>query len=497
MHIAGKRITTTGVVLLAVILAGLFLRVFCLGKQSIWLDEAWSIWMSKMSLSQIVTTPENSPPLYYLALHFWVRLFGTSAVTVRFLSVLFGVLAIPMIYLVGRQLVNEEVGLLGALILAFSSFNIWSSQEARTYSLMVLLSLFSIYLFLRLLKRSSLAISIGYVLFTALLLYTHVYGLFVLIAQNIYLITLVFLSRNHVLRLRNWVSIQAIVLALFLPWIGTFINSAKAVSTGFWIPLPTFGTIFQTFVIYSNTARLLALFLALSVFSLFAYQKISGAIDWKAPLKAFESYTWEVHVQDGTPVYFLVVLLFTVNAIPFLISRFATPIYYYKYTIAASVAFYLLVAKGISNINYRPTKLALISIIILLSVVNLPYTYYEITKPQAREAVSFIDANAERGDLVLISPDWEQVTFEYYNDRTDVAVKGIYVDAILAADDTRAKINELQSDLHDRSRVWYLDATRPTKATENFTLTILNESYVQIYTQSYVGYNIYLYEKRT
>lgn len=42
----------------------------------------------------------------------------------RLLSVLFGVLAIPMIYLVGRELFNKEVGLVGALILAVSSFNV-------------------------------------------------------------------------------------------------------------------------------------------------------------------------------------------------------------------------------------------------------------------------------------------------------------------------------------------------------------------------------------
>jgi hypothetical protein len=60
-----------------------------------------------------------------------MMLFGTSEVAVRLLSALFGVLAIPMIYLVGRELFNEEAGLVGALILALSSFNIYSTSTTR------------------------------------------------------------------------------------------------------------------------------------------------------------------------------------------------------------------------------------------------------------------------------------------------------------------------------------------------------------------------------
>ena len=113
MKIADERITKYGLALLAIVLIGLFLRVYQLGTQSIWYDEAFSISLSKMSLSQMVqaTAADVHPPFYYLILHYLVALFGTSAVAVRLLSVLFGVLAIPMIYVVGRQLFNKEAGL--------------------------------------------------------------------------------------------------------------------------------------------------------------------------------------------------------------------------------------------------------------------------------------------------------------------------------------------------------------------------------------------------
>ena len=136
MEVAGQKITTYGIALLGIVLIGAFLRVYHLGTQSIWFDEAYSVGLSSLSVPQIVqaAAADVQPPLYYLLLHYWMMAFGTSESAVRLLSVLFGVLAIPMIYVVGRQLFNKEVGLVAALILALSSFNIYYSQETWMYS---------------------------------------------------------------------------------------------------------------------------------------------------------------------------------------------------------------------------------------------------------------------------------------------------------------------------------------------------------------------------
>ena len=533
MKIADERITKYGLALLAIILIGLFLRVYQLGTQSIWYDESFSIWTSNLAVPQIVPTVAAAaqPPLYYFLLHYWMMVFGTSASAVRLLSVLFGVLAIPMIYVVGRQLFNKEAGLVGALILALSSFNIWYSQETRMYSLMVFLALLSMYFFLCLLQRSTLALSAGYVLSTMLLLYTHYYGMFVVIAQNIYIVTLLVLSKRHTYKLRHWIGLQAIVLALFAPWM-VVVLSSQSVAGGvlssqsvagalhmiaWWHPQPTAVTLIFTYELYSGTAGLIAdsdtvvllakvlsaLFLGLSVFSLFAYQKVRGAMDWKAPLKSLESYSWEVRIriQDLTPVYFLAVWLLAVNLIPFVISLVSTPpIYFFRYTIAASVALYLLVGKGTANINNKPTKLAVIGVVAALSVASLPSYYFGVTRDQNREATSLIDANAKSGDVVLIYPDFVNITFNYYNNRTDVAVKQIsYGNGLV--NNPEATTEALQSDVNGHDRVWFYDGALGTP-TENFTLNFLNESYAKIYVKSYYIYNkyssweVYLYEKR-
>jgi len=512
VEVAGQKITTYGIALLGIVLIGAFLRVYHLGTQSIWFDEAYSVGLSSLSVPQIVqaAAADVQPPLYYLLLHYWMMVFGTSESAVRLLSVLFGVLAIPMIYVVGRQLFNKETGLVGALILALSSFNIYYSQETRMYSLMALLALLSMYFFWRFLRQSNLVSSVGYVLSTTLLVYTHYYGFFVVIAENFYVVTLLLLSKNRTYKLKHWVALQAIVVALFVPWVAVLIGQISRRITRVNLAPPTLATISHTFIVYSGTALLVALFLGLSVLSLFTYQKVRGSMDWKAPLKALQSYAWKVRIANVEPVYFLAVWLFAINIIPFIISRFSAPIYSYsleRYAIAGAVALYLLVAKGINNINHRYTKVAVIGIIIVLSAANLQPYYTSITKPQAREATSFIDANLKSGDMVLVSPEWEHFTFDYYNNRTDIVVKPIYswnvVDKPINSSATPSvnrpedKIKEIQSDVSGHDRVWLLYAyAGEDKLAKNFTLSVLNESYTNTYKMSYYTYEVYLFEKR-
>jgi len=516
VEVAGRKITKYGIILLAIVVVGAFLRIYHLGTQSFWQDEVFSVALAKMTLPQMVqATAQNvNPPFYYFLLHYWMMIFGTSDSAIRLLSALFGILAIPTIYVVGRQLFNKEAGLLAALILALSSFNIWYSQEARMYSLMVLLALLSMYFFWRFLQQSNLVSSVGYVLSTTLLVYTHTFGWLVVVAENIYVVTLLVLSKDRTYRLRHWAVLQAIVVALFVPWMAVLIaQTLRHVTTGSNLAAPTIADFIYTFSEYSGTGVLLVLFLALSVLSLFGYQKVRGSMDWKAPLKALESYAWEVHIQGAAPVYFLAVWLLTINLIPFIISSFSSPIYLDRYTIAASVALYVLVAKGISNINYRYAKIAVMGIIVVLSAANLQVYYTSITKPQAREATSFIDANLKSGDVILVTPDTHGAVFDYYNNRTDAVVKPLQSWAAVgnttnssAPPSVKDKINEIQSDVSGHDRVWLFAANFTAgKAAENFTLRILNESYASVYTKTYgggrsgstaYGYDVYLFEKR-
>ncbi len=119
---------------------GLVPRLSHLTYHSLWLDEAISIGWARLPARLIVSTglelvQDKHPPLYYLVLHYWTRLFGEGEVSVRLLSALIGALAIPLGYLLMRELYGHRAGVAAALLLAFNPFLIWYSQEVRMFGL--------------------------------------------------------------------------------------------------------------------------------------------------------------------------------------------------------------------------------------------------------------------------------------------------------------------------------------------------------------------------
>jgi mannosyltransferase len=84
---------------LLIFVAGLALRIYAIGSESIWYDEAISVAVAKLGfvehLRWITEVDDNNPPLYYTFLHLWISVFGDSEVSVRMPSAIFGSLSIP------------------------------------------------------------------------------------------------------------------------------------------------------------------------------------------------------------------------------------------------------------------------------------------------------------------------------------------------------------------------------------------------------------------
>ncbi|MGL4565942.1 MAG: glycosyltransferase family 39 protein, partial [Halioglobus sp.] len=111
-------------------------RCYQLGFASLWLDEALTIRIANLPLSELwVTSYDPTPPLYYTVIHFLLS-FGHSEIALRIPSALFGLLTVVIIYLATRKLAGATAAFAAALILALSFHNIEYSQEARAYSLL-------------------------------------------------------------------------------------------------------------------------------------------------------------------------------------------------------------------------------------------------------------------------------------------------------------------------------------------------------------------------
>ena len=109
--------------------------------QSMWLDEAISVKVAKMPINTIISSFSISdfhPPLYYLFLNFWVKIFGDSVTVMRLSSVIFSLVVIWLVYKIGKELKNEKTGLWAAVLVGLNPLIMYFSQELRMYGLVTM-----------------------------------------------------------------------------------------------------------------------------------------------------------------------------------------------------------------------------------------------------------------------------------------------------------------------------------------------------------------------
>jgi 4-amino-4-deoxy-L-arabinose transferase-like glycosyltransferase len=210
-------------ILLTAVACGL--RLYRIDEQSLWFDEAWmanAVNQDALSVLRAAAL-DLHPPLYDLSLHFWTGIVGRSEFALRFFSLAASVALVPFTYLVGRRVQGRRAGLLGATIVTVAPLQVYYAQEARTYSLLPLLSLSSTYFLLltcTLLgspERCS-AVNrwlVGYIAVTVVGLYTHLTVSFMLAAQ---LVFVVYWWWHHRRRLWTLLGSQLVIVACCVPW---------------------------------------------------------------------------------------------------------------------------------------------------------------------------------------------------------------------------------------------------------------------------------------
>ena len=221
------------------LLAGFALRIWGLTDHNIWWDEGIGVWLARMPLLEAIrwTAGDVHPPLHYISLIGWRAVAGESTFALRFLSVLFSFLTLPLIYRLGRALGGSSTGLLAIGLLAISRFSIWWAQEIRMYALSALLATGALWSSVWLWRvmardrsralpsragRSEMGLAWAtYVLTTLGSLSTLYLTATVPVVTNLGFLVFWWHRRAHnrALRLWPWVSAQLAVVAIFLPWV--------------------------------------------------------------------------------------------------------------------------------------------------------------------------------------------------------------------------------------------------------------------------------------
>lgn len=388
-------------VLVAIFVAGLALRLYELGSESLWFDELWAVRIARTGPLEIIRASlgDNNPPLYYLGLHYWMLLVGDSEVAIRFPSAIASALAIPAIYGIGRLLFSRAAGMMAALILSLSAYQVRYAQEARAYAFLVLLGLASFYFLVRLLEdgKKSRLMTAGYVASTTLLMYTHVYGILLVVAQGIYLLA----TRQPP---RKWLLPAGLVAVLYVPgvaWLAVnVLSSAGAWNNAmFWVPEPTFTHVVDFFILYSGFAIVAGAFGLLAAFGLFDL----------------------VRSKQGSTAWLLLAWLLVPIVVPFVVSQLYRPMLLDRYTIAASPAFYLLVTKGIEALKGIRNSRALVAGAVVAVSLAATFGYFVATTHTPwRQIAGYVDAHARPGDLVLFNEGSGRFLFGYYFQREGV-----------------------------------------------------------------------------
>ena len=480
--------------LAAIVAFAAFLRLYGIGTQSLWLDEGVSLRIARLDVPGIFreVRVDNNPPLYYLLLHYWIELFGDSETSVRMPSALAGVLAVLAIYGVGSRLLLERpAALLAALMLAaVVPFHLRYSQEARTYELMLTLSLVSFYFFVGLCREegrdgSGPVAQTGYVLCTSLLMYSHVYGLFVVLAQNLYVFALAPFGAEGARagrrpRLDRWVVLQGALLILYAPGLALLYEWVTSPGQRGWVEEPTVRSVYKAFVSYAGSPTLLVLLAVLCGVAAFSLAR-------RAPAKLLLLSFW------------LVIPL----AVPICVSLVSTPIFSSRYAISATPALYLLACLGVqamvqslSRSWARGIAYAAASILMAtLAAGNVLAYYEEPNKPQWREAATYVEARAEPGDLAVVAPGYQaDFVLGHHLDDPNVSMLP-YGSRDLRTSPTREDLLRTVRQAYQSDRVWLVVATDEASVGQ-VRKVVLNKLFVGTEERRYEGVTVKLFQKR-
>lgn len=395
-----------------ILIVGALVRFHGIGQKSLWYDEFDSLHIATGQIERNSNMVKYSPlgvlpvlqndvdvPLFYMLLNLWIRVFSNSEAALRSLPALFGIATIWLIYRVATTLLNQSIGLISALILALSPFHVYYAQEARGYTANAFFTLLTTYFFIRIVltEEKKRSYWLGYLIAALLGIYTHYFTVLILAFQNLFLI----FRRRDLFFSAQWLGGQVLLVAAWLlPFVTLFWVSSlawvqtKSVFEPYW-PYIAFPFVLGKFTFWDYTAEIanisrfapalgILLFPTLFIFGLVGLLKSYGV-----------GKTWLLMLWLSVPILVLTLVD--------LVEKTKVAMYG-RYMIAASLAYYIILAAGIETLRNRYLKTAGLVFIVVLFSLALHQHYSAPKSEQWKEAAQYIDQTSPRPDLVISYP---------------------------------------------------------------------------------------------
>ncbi len=424
----------------ALLLVAFALRVFRLEFQSLWYDEAFSVYLARMSLAEITarTAADIQPPLYYYLLHFWTALAGEGEFAVRFMSLCFGVLTLPLIYVTARRLFDPSAAVVSVLLAALAPLYLWYSQEARMYTQITFLLLLSSYALLRALDAGAGGRRwwIVFALANIAAVYTHYFSFVVVAFQVLWIAVTSFrlqVARSETLKpvtLKLGTLAVVSVLVAFLPWL-PFVIARFGQDASYWRGALKLDEALRHILISFTTGESVledqARWIALGWLGVLVIGMIAMGI--KAKAKSMSRAEPRERKAKVTPPLLFVTLYLLVPLVLLLFLFYRNPKFNARYLMIASPPFFLLLAAGLASLLafVRSKKLlarAAASGIFLLTFSFCLLTFFyadanayfdpAFTKASFRDVARYVEEHIAPDEAVVLTSGHLFPAFDYY-----------------------------------------------------------------------------------
>ncbi|MGE5054806.1 MAG: hypothetical protein ACM3WP_11625 [Acidobacteriota bacterium] len=377
-------------------------RLVCLACKPFWFDEAFSVEVARLTWTNflhLLWWREANMSLYYVLLRLWLH-FGQSPYFIRSLSVLMATLTLPAIYWLARLLFDRRVALIAAALFTFNAYQVRYSQEARSYSLFLLLATLSSGLLVWWLAESSRRRLRGYIAASVLASYSHFYALLLIAAHWLALkLTRPPQSAEDLpgSRLRRaWWTTGVLVLPLLI-----FVAKTGAGPIR-WIHRPGLQDLVEFFEHLCGSDRWPLALLYCATCAIAASSV--GPRLWKRDPS-----------RDVWRLQFLLIWFFFPIVLTVLLS-FARPVFLGRYMIFCLPPLLILAAAGLERLR-RPWMLgAALAVMLLFSVQGVIFVYghdFDSERDSSESASNFILDQAKANDAILFHIAETRIPYEF------------------------------------------------------------------------------------
>lgn len=348
-------------------LVGAIIRFYQLTNTGLWLDELFSMNGANpaSTLEEVYDYSKgDQPPFFFFLLYGWLKVFGYTDFVGRSLPVLIGLMAIPIMFILGREFKSTNVGLIAAFITTINWFHADLSREIRFYPLVFVLSGLSYLFFLRSIKKSGLSDFILYSLFTALILNTHYYGLVVFISQlTIFFVVIIFYKRDAKFVISG-LSAGVIAALSILHWLPIILRDLQTAQFHV-APVPFHFPLTFAWMYFKDPAA--AIIYAVCAFLMLKYfiERFSGK---RVPMEDVVILGW----------------IFIGFMVPLLYSWFKIPLLTPKYSTITLPGIFLFIACGFTLISKPILKMYAICALVIGAFIAL-YISRPLHKPKVSE----------------------------------------------------------------------------------------------------------------